>query len=543
MERRVEPAVDRRQERRQRLDIGRPELRVDPPVEQLADHRMGPAQVLEDGRVGGVAGLRPLALGQVQLGEQDLLELLGAAKVELVADVGPDLRLEPGDHVSELAVEQRQRFPVQRDADCLHSRQDRDERELDLAEQPVQPFALQLFRERRPNGEGAQGVEAGTSRRRQSDGCHWQLQVEALGDHVRDRLAAQRGIEDVGADLRVERDPRGRRGRVRGDPGHEQRLDLVTDERQVEILDDGPQPGGGLGSVNCHGPTVAAGNGEGQCGPAERPRVVEDQCDPDLGQAREPGNEGLDVCHVDDLDQPRVGDRRREGASRVAGHLRERSALPHPGRGPRRVCAIAGARARTTSLSDRVEIHGQLEAGTLADERTATRHPRGRRPWRPIGAAGRQRSLASVDGRRSPARGPAADLRGRDRAALTNLAQGRLGGFRRLPRQRRQAVDERPELVLAEEPDHGLAVVVVEPRGIEVELHRQGPHDPHELAAGEHAILRLEQRRAQLERHDLVQPIEHRVERAELPDQLRRGLLPTPGTPGMLSVESPFRAL
>ena len=111
----MEPAVGGDQ-RRQRLDVGRAQLRVDPPLEELVDHRVAPAQLLEHRRVGRVAGLRPLALRQVQLEEQDLLELLGAAEVELVPDVDVDLLLEPGDLRAELAVEDGQRLEVERDA-------------------------------------------------------------------------------------------------------------------------------------------------------------------------------------------------------------------------------------------------------------------------------------------------------------------------------------------------------------------------------------------------------------------------------------------
>ena len=94
VEGRVEPAVGGDQGR-QRLDVGRAELRVDPPLEELVDHRVGRPELLEHRGVGREAGLRPLALRQVQLEEQDLLELLRAAEVELVADVDVDLLLEP----------------------------------------------------------------------------------------------------------------------------------------------------------------------------------------------------------------------------------------------------------------------------------------------------------------------------------------------------------------------------------------------------------------------------------------------------------------
>ena len=137
VEGRVEPPV-RGDEGRQRLDVGRAELGVGPPLEQALDHRVGRPELLEDRRVGRVAGLRPLALRQVELEEQDLLELLRAAEVELVADAGVDLPLEPLDLGPELDVERGQRVAVEGDPDGLHPGQHRDERQLDLAEQPVE---------------------------------------------------------------------------------------------------------------------------------------------------------------------------------------------------------------------------------------------------------------------------------------------------------------------------------------------------------------------------------------------------------------------
>ena len=54
-------------------------------------------KVLEHRGVGREAGLRAPPAGQIQLVEQDLLELLGAADRELVPDVLVDLLLQPRD--------------------------------------------------------------------------------------------------------------------------------------------------------------------------------------------------------------------------------------------------------------------------------------------------------------------------------------------------------------------------------------------------------------------------------------------------------------
>ena len=206
VEGRVEPPVGGHQGR-QRLDVGRAQLRVDAPLEQLVDHRVRRPELLEDRRVGRVAGLRALALRQVQLEEEDLLELLGAAEVELVADVDVDLLLEAGRLRGELPVEDGERLEVEGHADRLHPREHRDQRQLDVAEQPVELDLGQALLERLADGDRRQRLETGARRRRQLRRRRQDL-VEVLGDDVGDGLAAQRGVEDVGRDLRVEGDLR-----------------------------------------------------------------------------------------------------------------------------------------------------------------------------------------------------------------------------------------------------------------------------------------------------------------------------------------------
>src|SRR3954467_3463862 len=95
-------------------------------------------EVLEHRGVRRVAGLRPLALREVQLEEEDLLELLRAAEVELVPDVRVDLRFEPRDLGSELGGEEREPIAIEGDAGRLHPREHRDEWQLDLAEEAVE---------------------------------------------------------------------------------------------------------------------------------------------------------------------------------------------------------------------------------------------------------------------------------------------------------------------------------------------------------------------------------------------------------------------
>src|SRR5207247_700427 len=83
VEGRVESSAVGIDERWQGVDVGALQLRIEPPVEDLADRRVGRSELFEDRRVGRVTGLRAPALGHVQLEEEDLLELLGTAEVEL----------------------------------------------------------------------------------------------------------------------------------------------------------------------------------------------------------------------------------------------------------------------------------------------------------------------------------------------------------------------------------------------------------------------------------------------------------------------------
>ena len=74
---RLEQAVDGR------LQLGH----VAVPEQVLEQRVLGlRVQTLQRVGVGGVAGLDPLRLRQLQLGEQDLLQLLRRAEVELAAD-------------------------------------------------------------------------------------------------------------------------------------------------------------------------------------------------------------------------------------------------------------------------------------------------------------------------------------------------------------------------------------------------------------------------------------------------------------------------
>ena len=141
-----------------------------------------------------------------------------------------------------------------------------------------------------------------------------------------------------------------------------------------------------------------------------------------------------------------------------------------------------GQRGREVGCRLEPAVLGRLAA------RAARRLPGSRppRPRRSRGGAGARHCRRARRGRRparAPAVRPAGDAGRRHVAALGHRSQAvgpLLGG---LARHRRQALDERPELVLAEQPDDGVAVVVAEARRLEVELDRQVAHDRRQVAA------------------------------------------------------------
>ena len=144
---------------------------------------------------------------------------MGLPRLNSWPDVDVDLALEPLDLAPELLVERGERLAVEGDADRLHPGEDRDQRQLDVAEQAVELLVGQAPLQRLANGERGQRLEAGPGRRRKLGGRRQDL-VELLRDDVRDRLAAERGVQDVRRDLRVERDRRrrSRRGPPRSAP-------------------------------------------------------------------------------------------------------------------------------------------------------------------------------------------------------------------------------------------------------------------------------------------------------------------------------------
>ena len=146
--------------------------------------------------------------------------------------------------------------------------------------------------------------------------------------------------------------------------------------------------------------------------------------------------------------------------------------------------------------------------------------------WSPPPSAGGRtgRAEPQPDGRAAPATRAA----GTDPSVATPRSASAASPAR-LPGHRRQSLDQRPELVLAEEPDDGLAVVVAETGRLEVELDRQVAHDRRQVLAHEHRVAVLDELVAQLVGLHLVDPLVERLERPELADELGGGLLPHPG--------------
>ena len=473
VEGRVQPAIGR-DEVRQRLDIRRAELGVGPPLEQALDHRVGRPELLEDRGVRGVARLRPLALREVELAEQDLLQLLRTAEIELVPDAGVDLPLETLDLGPELDLERRQRLPVEGDADRLHPRQNGDQRQLDLAEQAVEALALQGCRERFAGGDRRQRLEPGPGERGQL-GRRRQDQVELLGDDVGDRLAAQAGVQDVRGDLGVEGDGRRSGRRVLGEPGDEKRLHLVGDERTIEPLDEVAQSSGILGPGDRHRPAIGSSDGQCQRGPDQGTRVVEDESRPDRRLGREPRLEGIDGVARNELDPAAgVGDGGRQCARQIGRGLDRPARGVRPGGGRSRIGSDGGGARPGCRAVHRPEVERQLEAGPLPDQRARS------------GSSAR-----TADRCGAPAGRPTRDLGGPDRIVAVGRPERLDGLLRTLAAQRRKPLDEGPELVLAEQADDPLAVVLAETGRLEVELDRQVAQDRHQLPALEDPVAGL----------------------------------------------------
>ena len=151
---------------------------------------------------------------------------------------------------------------------------------------------------------------------------------------------------------------------------------------------------------------------------------------------------------------------------------------------------------------DRIEVEPELELTAPLAIRGATRAP----PFRPTGHPGCRHVAALGDG-----------------------PKGLCALFGGLAGHRRQALDQRPELVLAEQSHDGVTVVISEASRLEVDGDRQVADDRREFATHVDLLAMVAQLVAQLLGRHVVEPREQRVEVAEFADQLGGGLLADTG--------------
>ena len=428
VEGRVQPAVVGHQ-RRERLDIGRPELRVGPPLEDGLDDRVDRAQLLQDGGVRRVTGLGLAPERELELAEEHLTELLGRPDRELVPDGGIHLAFEALDLGGELPFEIGQRLEVEGDAGGLHAGQDGDQRTLELGEEPIEPGIDHRPFEQRSDGRSGQRVETRPCRRVEILRRR-HLDIEALGRHIGDGLAAQRGVEHVGGDLRVEGDGQGRGPRVTREPVGQHGLHVMADERLAALDDEVAQAVDGVRRGSDDHAPVLTGDREGLRLPMQGPRVRGDEGDGEVRLCRQPRSDVVEPVRRPDLEPTGILDRRRKRGRQVTlGDLGQRPVVIESG-----------------EPTDAVEVEAELEP--VAVRRAACR-------GRP-GARGARRAHAAAE-----------------------LAQAGRGLLRCLTAKWRQTVDQGAELVLAEDADHGLPVVVADLRPFRVERHRQVAHETH----------------------------------------------------------------
>ena len=272
-----------------------------------------------------------------------------------------------------------------------------------------------------------------------------------------DGLAAQRGVEHVRGDLRVEGD--GGRGRVEvvADPGDQQRLDLVCDDRDRRAA----RAGAAARAASC-GPSTAMVR-------PSAPARASATGDPRRGRGSSRSSPTPTAACAASQGSSAAIPLPRSGPRSATDRRSRRPARPGGRPAPRRWSGPAGSRRRRAPPLRRsrrcgrarhgIEIERQLESAAFRRRRDRSRRP----------PAGRARGPGDAGRGHGPV--------GRDAAQGLGRVPGRLAGHRR------QALDQRAELVLAEEADHGLAVVVAEPRRLEVELDRQVAHDRREVRA------------------------------------------------------------
>ena len=168
---------------------------------------------------------------------------------------------------------------------------------------------------------------------------------------------------------------------------------------------------------------VGAGDRQPEHGAAPRARVVERQADGQRRLRRQPGRRV--VARADRRGQARVSQERPKPVCRLGDAADRCDAMARPlGGGLALGHGLGHGRSRGRSVPEGGEVEGQLQAAPLPAHGAAA--------W-----TGRE--------------GPPGHDGGRDGRRAVLLSEQLAGGQRRLALDGRQALDERPELVLAEE--------------------------------------------------------------------------------------------
>jgi len=219
-------------------------------------------------------------------------------------------------------------------------------------------------------------------------------------------------------------DRRGGRLRVVTDPCHEEWLDLVPDDRRPDPLEQATQGGGVVGALDRDRPTVHPGQREGERVAAAGSRIVEKEAHADGRLGGQPWLESRDPIATDDRDPRGVHDGRGQRGWQVGRWTGLWQGAVRRLVGPDGAAPVLGGLRRTRHG---IEVERQLEPATLR-----------RRTGRAAGAPARRPGTAGDPGRRHRTVG------GHAAEGLGRVAGG-LAGHRREP------LDQRPELVLAEQ--------------------------------------------------------------------------------------------
>ena len=199
------------------LGVRRAELFDLAVLEDLLDHRMRAAKLLEHRRVGGKTRPGAATAGQLELVEQERLQLLGRVDAEIVAHGVVGLALDSRDLTRELLPQRAQVREVHGDPRFLHFDEHVDERQLDVAVEPLEAEALELNselfaktrrRHRARAGTGHPLVERGCAQRifavrHRQDG---DLQLQPFGGKILKRVVSAAGVDEVARDHRVHRE-------------------------------------------------------------------------------------------------------------------------------------------------------------------------------------------------------------------------------------------------------------------------------------------------------------------------------------------------